>query len=137
MVRSIFPRPNSVTVSKSTSELAPPAYVVGIGAQAANDLFSVALHEAGHAFGLGDTTDPTSVLYQFYSARTGLSQTDVTMLQSLYGALPQLTLGRRAGRDDLLDIGSGQFDHFDVLERGQRERPGLAGEEARPARNLP
>jgi hypothetical protein len=51
------------------------------------DLFTVAIHEAGHSFGLADqTTDPTSVLYaQYLGIRSGLSPSDITQIQSLYG----------------------------------------------------
>jgi hypothetical protein len=52
------------------------------------DLFSVMLHEAGHAFGVEDnSTDPTSVMYDAYQGvRTGLSAADATDFRSLYGA---------------------------------------------------
>jgi hypothetical protein len=51
------------------------------------DLFTVALHEAGHSFGLPDeNSDPTSVMYAQYSGiRTGLSSSDTGQIQSLYG----------------------------------------------------
>jgi len=51
------------------------------------DLFTVVLHEAGHSFGLPDqTTDPTSVMYaQYAGIRTGLSLSDISQIQSLYG----------------------------------------------------
>ncbi len=51
------------------------------------DLYTVALHEAGHVFGLPDeTTDPTSVEYQTYEGpRQGLSAGDIQAIQSAYG----------------------------------------------------
>jgi hypothetical protein len=51
------------------------------------DLFTVALHEAGHSFGLGDqTTDPSSVEYMYYTGtRTGLSTSDIANIQQMYG----------------------------------------------------
>lgn len=50
------------------------------------DLFSVALHEAGHAFGLDHSTDPASPLYaQYLGPRTGLIAEDIARLQALYG----------------------------------------------------
>jgi hypothetical protein len=50
------------------------------------DLFTVMLHEAGHVFGVGPSTDPTSAMFQQYQGvRGGLRQGDITSLQALYG----------------------------------------------------
>ena len=56
------------------------------GANSTYDLFSVALHEAGHVFGFPDNLDPTSVEYETYPAADSLSAADVAGLQALYGA---------------------------------------------------
>lgn len=51
------------------------------------DLYSVALHEVGHAFGLPDSTDPTAVMYGDYlGVRAGLSAADVASVRANYGA---------------------------------------------------
>jgi hypothetical protein len=50
------------------------------------DLTSVMLHEAGHVFGLGDSTDPESPLYDQYSDNQQLTAGDINALQALYGA---------------------------------------------------
>jgi Matrixin/Glucodextranase, domain B len=50
------------------------------------DLFSVALHEAGHALGLAHSTNPNAVMYPYYRQQTGLTSDDIAAIQSLYGA---------------------------------------------------
>ena len=53
------------------------------------DIYSVTLDEAGNLFGLADTTDPTSALYGHYTGvRMGLSSSDISSIQSLYGGSP-------------------------------------------------
>ena len=53
----------------------------------AADLYTVALHEAGHVFGLTHSNDPRSALYESYSGRkSGPSAADIAALQSFYGA---------------------------------------------------
>lgn len=53
------------------------------------DLYSVMLHEAGHSLGLGNSMNTNSVMYtQFNGPRSGLHQSDVTAIRSLYGARP-------------------------------------------------
>lgn len=49
------------------------------------DLFDVALHEAGLALGLEESTDPTSVMYPVINPNAALSAGDIANIQALYG----------------------------------------------------
>jgi len=51
------------------------------------DLFSVALHETGHALGLGHSSNPGAVMYPYYRMQTGLTSDDIAGIQALYGAI--------------------------------------------------
>lgn len=53
---------------------------------AAIDVFTVALHEAGHALGLGHSDNPGSVMYPYYRFATGLTSDDIAGIRNLYGA---------------------------------------------------
>ena len=50
------------------------------------DLFSVALHEAGHALGLGHSDKPGDVMYPYYSQAADLTADDVAAIRLLYAA---------------------------------------------------
>lgn len=62
------------------------AYSFGVGGQGQYDVFKVALHEAGHAFGLDDNTDPTSVMDEDYHNLSEPSANDLAQFLALYGA---------------------------------------------------
>lgn len=49
------------------------------------DLFSVALHELGHALGLGHSTQPGAVMYPYYRQTAALTEDDIAGVQALYG----------------------------------------------------
>lgn len=51
------------------------------------DLFTVFLQEAGHSFGINNSDDSASVMYEQYgNTRTALSAGDIAGIRSLYGA---------------------------------------------------
>lgn len=61
------------------------------------DLYTVLLQEAGHVFGVGNSGDPDSAMYEQYQGpRDGLAAADVADIQALYGArTPDPFEGRR------------------------------------------
>jgi len=50
------------------------------------DVYSVILHELGHALGLGHSDLPTAVMYPYYRRATKLATDDIAAIQDLYAA---------------------------------------------------
>jgi hypothetical protein len=64
------------------------------------DLYTVFLQEAGHSFGVGNSADPGSVMFEFYQgARTGLNAEDMSRISALYGARPASNWEPATGND--------------------------------------
>ncbi len=56
------------------------------------DLFSVVLHETGHALGLGHSDRPGAVMYPYYKLSTGLTDDDIAGIRALYGSNVPVTV---------------------------------------------
>jgi hypothetical protein len=83
LAHTFYPAPpNAETIAGDMHFNAAEIWQVGSGI----DLFSVALHEAGHALGLGHSDDPDAVMYPYYKMATGLTSDDIAAVQALYGA---------------------------------------------------
>jgi hypothetical protein len=90
---------------------------LGIGTANAYDLFTVALHEAGHVFGLPDTaSDPTSVMYNQYTGpRSGLSPADVANFQAINGTRRPDSFQNGAGNHSFQTAASLDNNHLSVV----------------------
>jgi hypothetical protein len=82
LAHTFYPAPpNTETLAGDLHLDADENWQVGSGI----DLFTVALHEAGHALGLGHSDRPGAVMYPYYHYAAGLTEDDIAGIRSLYG----------------------------------------------------
>lgn len=79
--------PNSEPIAGDLHLDAEEAWTIG----GDPDLFSVTLHELGHALGLGHSDNPSAVMYAYYRKVTALSVEDIEAIRSLYAARDNTT----------------------------------------------
>lgn len=92
--------PFSLLTPNSGDLILNSAKAFSLGAANGYDLFTIALQESGHAFGLGNSVDSASVMFEQYNLpRTELTGGDVSSIQQLYGARAADTFEGAGGND--------------------------------------
>lgn len=82
LAQTFFPPPNGSTAAGDFE--ANTSINFNIGSE--YDLYSVALHEMGHALGLDHALNPSNIMYAHYQGvRNGLSDGDIVGIQAIYG----------------------------------------------------
>jgi hypothetical protein len=83
LAETYFPPPNGSTAAGDIEINTSLAFNIG----STYDLYSVLLHETGHALGLNHPTNPVEVMSPIYGGvRTGLQAGDIAGIQAIYGA---------------------------------------------------
>ncbi len=83
LAHTFYPSPpNPEPIAGDMHFDADEAWGVGTGI----DLYSVTLHELGHALGLGHSDKPGSVMYPYYRRHFALTEDDLAGIRELYGA---------------------------------------------------
>lgn len=83
------------------------SYQFGVNGSVGVDLYTALLQEAGHTLGLGNSPLRDSVMYEYYHGpRTGLSASDITAIQAMYGARQPDAYEGRNGNDRIANASS-------------------------------
>ena len=83
LAHTFYPSPpNTEPVAGDMHLDADEAWGTGTGI----DLYSVVLHETGHALGLGHSDNPGAVMYPYYRVTSGLAADDIAGIRALYGS---------------------------------------------------
>jgi hypothetical protein len=82
LAHTFYPPPNPETIAGDMHLDLDEPWKIG----ADIDLYSVVLHELGHALGLGHNDDPSSVMYPYYRRHSGLTAADIAEIRKLYAA---------------------------------------------------
>lgn len=99
-VLAITTPPNYFSDTRPGDVILNSQYDMAMNGQSGWDLYSIMLQEAGHALGIGNSSDPQSPMYEVYSAgHNKLTPQDIVALRSLYGAPQQDHYEGEAGNE--------------------------------------
>lgn len=82
LAHTFYPPPNAEPIAGDLHLDIEESWRIGLDV----DLYSVVLHELGHALGLGHNDDPNSVMYPYYRRVNALRPADITEIRKLYAA---------------------------------------------------
>jgi hypothetical protein len=82
LAHTYYPPPNAEPLAGDLHLDADELWRIGVD----YDVYSVTLHELGHALGLGHSDDPNAVMYPYYRRAAGLRPADVAAIKTLYAA---------------------------------------------------